>query len=330
MESIPLNCVCFFHYQKNAVGVFQYLQAAHPTLCHSPDLRLFLQSDETEFAIEASRTSAEAGDAAPAASGGAANAARKTLDTVSRLFRTVSHTAAAVGIGGGSATAIARQSCDEEENPEYLRLRSYFFDLEGHMAEVHRQAARLVQRHGSLSVAFVEFGSSMATLGRAQEESQQRCVSVTQSFENLAQKSTAASVICRRSQQELARTFEAPLKEAYRWVKSAKKTMQDRSDALSTRQAARAEVDARRARLSRLRSTPGIAQERVMEAERDLQNANAKAEVAATAYAGIVQRMNVDLERFQRERVVEMGRVLLEFAEAEGNAAAELARLWHM
>ena len=138
----------------------------------------------------------------------------------------------------------------------------------------------------------------------------------------------AAAAVCRRSEGELSSAFEAPLKEFARAVKAAKKAMVDRSDALAARQAARADVDARRAKLSRVRATPGVREERVVEAERDLQAAHAKAEAAGNAYAALVDRMNADLPRFQNERVEEMGYVLRDFAEAEGRAAAELARAW--
>ena len=53
-------------------------------------------------------------------------------------------------------------------------------------------------------------------------------------------------------------SFEAPLKEYTRMVKSAKAVMADRSLALGTLQSARSDVDARRTKLAKLRGTPGI------------------------------------------------------------------------
>lgn len=53
-------------------------------------------------------------------------------------------------------------------------------------------------------------------------------------------------------------SFEAPLKEYVRMVKSAKAVMADRSLALSTLQSARSDVDAKRTKLAKLRGTPGI------------------------------------------------------------------------
>lgn len=53
-------------------------------------------------------------------------------------------------------------------------------------------------------------------------------------------------------------SFEAPLKEYTRMVKSAKAVMADRSLALGTLQSARSDVDAKRTKLAKLRGTPGI------------------------------------------------------------------------
>ena len=53
-------------------------------------------------------------------------------------------------------------------------------------------------------------------------------------------------------------SFEAPLKEYVRMVKSAKAVMADRSLALSTLKSARSDLDGKRTKLTKLRGTPGI------------------------------------------------------------------------
>jgi sorting nexin-1/2 len=304
------------------------LQAAHPILRHSPDLRLFLQANETEFAIEASRSAAEAGDAAPAATSGAAGAARKTLSGAARLLSRLGQTAAGLGGGGGGGGGGGNGGGggDEEEDTEYLRIRAYVSELEGHLEVAHRQAARLVRHHADMGAAVAEFGGAMAALGRHEEAGAGG--EAGRSFAQLGDRSAAVGAVCRRSADGLAASFEAPLKELSRSVRAAKKAMADRGEALAARQAARAEADARRARLAKLRATPGMREERVAEAERDLRAATAAAEGAAAAYAAVVERMGPDLGRFQRERAQEMAIVLRDFAQAEAEASGEVARLW--
>lgn len=319
----------FIEQRRAALAVFLARVAAHPVLRHSPDLRLFLQSDETEFAIEASRMAAEAGEAAPAATSGAAGAARKTLTGAVRLLKSLSNSAAGLAQGGGS-TAQNRLPREEEESADYLKARSYFTELEGLLGEVHKQAERLVRHHGSLAAALSEFASSMEALGRHQEEEvgKEAGAPIVKSFAALSERAAAVAKVSQHSAEELASSFEAPMKEFTRAVRAAKKSMTDRSEALAARQAARVDVDAKRAKLTRVRATPGLPEERIMEAERDLQAAMAKADAATQAYSELVQRMDPDLARFQRERVEEMGHVLAAFSRLEAQTAADAARLW--
>lgn len=46
-------------------------------------------------------------------------------------------------------------------------MREYVFLLEDHLADVHRQAGRLVSRQDAVAVALSDFGSSMGALGDA-------------------------------------------------------------------------------------------------------------------------------------------------------------------
>ena len=63
---------------------------------------------------------------------------------------------------------------------------------------------------------------------------------------------------CNEHAAQLSASFEAPLREFVRLVKSAKATMSDRSLALAALQHARGDVDAKRTNLMKLRGTPGI------------------------------------------------------------------------
>jgi sorting nexin-1/2 len=120
---------------------------------------------------------------------------------------------------------------------------------------------------------------------------------------------------------------------------------------------ARMDVDGRRQRLAKLRGTPGIREERVAEAERDLSDMQQRSEAAKDAYEvgkqerigcgslahsistftptffvramqAIVQRMSGEMDRFQRERAAEMGYVLRDFSLAQARVNGDTARLW--
>lgn len=300
----------FIESRRLALSVFLRRVAAHPALRASPDLQLFLQASETEFAIEVSRAQLEE---APA---GAAGGAKKAVSGAVRFLRELGHSAQSL---------YQRRSDDEEEDPEYLKVRAYVCDLERHLGEAHRQASRLVRHQGELGAAVAEFGSAMSSLGRYEEVAP---AGVGDAFAALGERADAISRLCRDASDRLAASFEAPLKEFTRMVKAARKVMADRSAALSALQAARGDVDARRMRLAKLRGTPGIREEKVAEAERELNDAQHHADEAKLAYETIVQRMSGELDRFQRERSQEMSAVLRDFAIAEAQLSATQARLW--
>lgn len=61
----------------------------------------------------------------------------------------------------------------------------------------------------------------------------------------------------------------------------------------------RAESDAKRNKLAKLRGVAGIREDKISEAERELHEAGQKEKQAAETYELIVQRMSEDLARFQ-------------------------------
>lgn len=294
--------------------------AVHPALQDSQDLQLFLEASETEFAIESSRAMAGM-ESQPVAAG------KKTVAGAVSFLKSLSSGATSLvgkaagthGVGSGMGMGGGNE---EDEDPEYLRLRAYIYELEGHLAELHRQAARLVRHQHTMGSAIAEFGASMAALGRYEDQS------VSESFARVGEKAETISRVCETTSEELARSFEAPLKEFSRAIKSAKKAMADRSSALAAYHRGQGEVESRRVRLAKLRGTPGIQEMKIAEAERDLNEAQRNAEQTRATYEMIVRRMGPEMERFQKERAQEMGWVLRDFVMAEGKMASESAQLW--
>lgn len=107
---------------------------------------------------------------------------------------------------------------------------------------------------------------------------------VSELFDQLGEKAEAVSCVCFATSESLARSFEAPLKEFVRMVRAANKVAAERSAALAAYQQGRADVDAHRARLAKVRGTPGIREERVAEVERDLNSVQRKADEAKAAF----------------------------------------------
>lgn len=111
-------------------------------------------------------------------------------------------------------------------------------------------------------------------------------------------------------------------------MKSVRAVMIDRTNALSVMQQAKSELDTKRVRLSKLRGTPGIREEKVTEAERDKDAADLKLKNAKAGYETIVTRMSEELVRFHKERADEMASVLRDFALSQAQLASETAKAW--
>lgn len=292
----------FIEQRRRALQVFINRVACHPSLKSSRDLQLFLETSEDEFAHEVARAQMEQG-------GGA----KKTLASTLQMFKDLGHS---------TANLMSGKHDDEEEDPDYIKVRDYIVQLEAHLAEVHRQSQRMIERQSKLGLSMSEFGASMVALGKFESGT------LAQKFTKLGERADSLSGASQKQSEQLMTTFEAPLKEFVRAVKSAKSVMTDRSTALGLLQQARFDVDAKRTKLAKLRGTAGIKEEKVAEAERELNDAQHKVENTKQTYETIVLRMSQDLSRFQKERAVELAAVLREFAITQAQLAADSSKVW--
>lgn len=293
----------FIEQRRRALAVFINRVASHPVLQPSEALRAFLEASEEDFALEVSRAAHEA------AGGGA----KKKLASTLQLFR---------DLGTSTANLMSGRSPDEEEDPEYLKVREYMVALEGHLGEAHRQAQRLLKRQADLGGAFSEFGVAMQALGALEQGH------LATSFAGLGDKAAVVASTSQKQAEELGGTFEAPLRESVRAIKAVQAVVADRGAALATVQQARADVDAKRGKLARLRGVAGIKEDKVAEAERELLEATNRTEAAKKVYETIIHRMSQELSRFQKERALETSHILHSFAVAQAQLASDHARLW--
>ncbi|BDA48046.1 Sorting nexin-2 [Coccomyxa sp. Obi] len=296
----------FIETRRRALSVFLNRVAAHPALAQSKDLQNFLEASEEDWAIEVARANHES-------AGG--NAAKKTLSNTLQKLK---------DLGQQTQNLVSGKHTDEEEDPEYLKVREYMFQLEAHLAEAHRQAQRLIKQQGMLGASLSEFGTSMVSLGKFEQGR------LADNFINLGEKAESLARSSQDQAGQLGVSFEAPLREYVRMVKSAKAVMADRSLALGALQQARADVDAKRTKLAKLRGTPGIKEEKVSEVERELNEAQHRVEAAKDTYELIVRRMSQELARFQTERATEMAAVLRAFAIAQATLSSDTAKAWRM
>ena len=73
-------------------------------------------------------------------------------------------------------TSVASSLTSLPPSPPSLQVRAYYTELERHLGEAHRQAARLVRHQAELGEAVHEFGLAMSALGRFEESVSARAV----------------------------------------------------------------------------------------------------------------------------------------------------------
>lgn len=293
----------FIEERRRALQVFVNRVASHPVLKTSRELQRFLESNEDEFAFEVARTAA--------ASGGGA---KKRLEGAVGWLR---------GLGGAATGLVAgKGAADAAEDPEYVRVRCYLAQLDSHLGEAARQAGRLVAKESELTEALGEFGQSIEKLGRLEEGN------VAEAFQQLASKSQVLSESRKTQVAQLAARFEAPIKEAVRFVRAAMGVCSDRGAALAAMQAAKHDLDTKKVRYAKLRGTPGSASDKLLEAERDVTEAEGRVRDARISYEELVARLTEELNRFQKERAADTNALLRDLALVQASLAADGAKGW--
>ncbi|GFH05864.1 subunit of retromer complex, partial [Haematococcus lacustris] len=249
---------------RTAVGmpvqpVFLTKVVAHPVLKDSRELQLFLQAAEHEWTAEMARWQAESNAAKPPAVNGAL-----------QWLRSLQHSA---------SNMVSGRSDDAMEDAEYIRVRDYINNLEGHLASRatgaqggaaeqcpggvwHCSRALGKQRHSAhpLCHSLACLPTSLLTNDNAYPCSQGKLDDglVRGTFDVLCARSGQIATASKSRADAMAVSFEAPLKESARTIKGVQTAMADRAAALSTFAQAKSELDGRKVRLAKLRGTPGL------------------------------------------------------------------------
>mmetsp|Transcript_6118 Transcript_6118/g.17083 ORF Transcript_6118/g.17083 Transcript_6118/m.17083 type:complete len:450 (-) Transcript_6118:213-1562(-) len=291
----------FIETRRRALQVFINKVAEHPVLKTSPTLQLFLEGSEIEWRTEVDRVNTYE-----------KNVGNKINETI-QFFKDLQHSATNIMTG---------RTDDEEEDPQYLKVKEYITLLEGHLTEAHRQATRIIKKQTKMADALEGFGSSAQSLSTLEDGH------VQTSFQLVGAKAEELARITAEQTAQLNATFEEPLKEFCRYVKCVKSVMADRASAMSAYQQIKQDAWGKRNKLTKLKGTPGVKDEKVAQAERELNEATVNAEKAKEEYDKIVHSMGSELTRFQTERAADIAEVLRNFAIAQAKLASDTAKAW--
>jgi len=378
----------FVEGRRAALETFLTSLAAHPLLADAPDLASFLEAPEEEWALVMARAdhadAVKAGLAAdpaaavpapppdafaPAPTGLAvaapvAAAAKRRLGAALAGLRGLGASAAAFAAGKGVVIGPGDLYADGTEDPAYLRARDAVAGLDGHLAEVARAVSRAIKKQAEFGAALAGLGAASAALARHEGPDAPR--ELVGALSALGERGSVLGRAASAGADRLTATVATPLAACVRSVRSARAAMGDRGMAGGALAAARNDVDARRARLTRLRGTPGTREDKVREtgerererertgclslllffvfspplphpqthttqlaeAERDLLAAQTAAEEAKAEYDALVGRMEADLPRWEGERAAALATALGAYAAESAAVAGEAARVW--
>lgn len=80
-----------------------------------------------------------------------------------------------------------------DERGRMVQVRDYVVQLEAHLAEVHRQSQRLIERQSKMASSMSDFGASMVALGRFESGT------LAQKFTKLGERADTLSGACQVS-----------------------------------------------------------------------------------------------------------------------------------
>eukprot|EP01024_Parvocaulis_polyphysoides_P048524 TRINITY_DN4632_c0_g1_i1.p1 TRINITY_DN4632_c0_g1~~TRINITY_DN4632_c0_g1_i1.p1 ORF type:complete len:418 (-),score=62.98 TRINITY_DN4632_c0_g1_i1:216-1442(-) len=291
----------FIEKRKRALQVYINRVANHPELYKTKEVQLFLEASENDWWQHKRLYKFEE------------NASKSKVGQTMQFFKDLAHS---------TQNLVQGRSDDAEEDPEYLRIRDYMYQLEKHLSDAYRRASDLVAKQQALGGALADFGDAADKLGKFEQPKLQ------EAFTQLGRHASDLSRNAGEHSDKMNSTFEAPLKEFYRMVKSVKQVMNDRSNALTQVSQAKTDMENKNAKVARLKGTPGIRHDKIIDAQRELDEATKRHEKAKEQYTNITSKMSSELARFQQERSTEMAAVLRDFAINQARQAGESAKEW--
>ncbi|CAM6128815.1 unnamed protein product [Calypogeia fissa] len=289
----------FIEVRRRALEVFVNRIASHPKLRSSEDLKNFLQADEEVWAMEKARAAESS------------SVFKKKPGDIMQMFKDVQTKVADVVLGKDKPL--------EESNPEYEKLKHYVEDLEDHLAEAQKQSFRLVKRQRELGQGLADFGKAVKSLGDSEGGP------LGKAFADLGSQSDLLSVKLQQQAQDLLMTFEEPIKEYVRIIQSIKTAMVDRAIAYRLQKELTETYKLKELNLEKLKL---VRPDKVAEAEAEVREIRIQSTDARMRFEEIVKLMAQEMERFQEEKTRDLGSILLNFARAQAQLAADTADAW--
>lgn len=216
------------------------------------------------------------------------------------------------------ASALFSPRADDADL-ELERLKTYFCELETHLADCAGAAETLVRRHGKLAGALRDFGAAMSALALGQPP--QAALSLTQ----LGTCCVALGESSAGKAGSLTVALEAPMKDLVRSLAGVKGALASRAAAHATHQSLCADLESRRTKIARQRESGKGDPARIAGEEREAASLSLRVEQAKAEYDAVCLRMEGELLRADGTRAASLGAVARALGQAQREIAEEQA-----
>jgi len=337
-QNTPVHERTFIEQRRAALQKFLTRVVSHPVLAYSRDLQLFLEATEEDWKAAVARTPSTPTPGAASTGGGGLQGTLRSLET---FFNGVETAATAVmkDVARGGSPASNVDSQDENDDPEYVRLRQYVMQLDHALAEAERQMGRMLRRQSRQADQLAELAASFRALCGMEGGPDYQVDEVTADAQAEAAPVAArclllASRRClelsqdtRTQTSQLADAVQPTMSEWLRAVASLKSVMEDRSALVRRMKGTDALIARLRVSVSKLQATPGK-EGRAAEEDFRLQEAITLSGQLRGDHEALAARMAEEVARFQKSRTEELAMTMRSLAAGEARLSSDTARAW--
>jgi len=266
--------------------------AAHPTLQHDGDLKLFLESEA--FNVDVKHKERK----------------EPSLGENKGMFGGLS-----ISVGGGSKFV---------EQDEWFHERRVYLDaLENQLKSLLKAMDVVVVQRKGLAEAAGDFSASLHALSTVE-----LAASLSGPLEGLSDLQIRIKELYDRQAQQDVLTLGITIDEYIRLIGSIKQAFSQRQKAYHSWHAAESELQKRKTTQDKLLRQGKTQQDRLNQMQADVADAERKVHQARLLFEDMGRLMRGELERFEREKVEDFKSAVETFLESAVEAQKELIELW--
>ena len=289
---------------------FLHHLAAHPLLHTAADFKEFLEKDDAGFEAwkELSKQSK------PPLYTTLAEGAKQSWS--SAYAKGVSY------LSGGGESANAHTPLTDER---CVGMGNYASSLKSNLTAVHTYTKAYVERHKSMSGSIENFGDKLNQLARCEAAINQ---SLGEGIGHMGECMGRISGTLREQAEREEGSFEEPMAHYVRLLGAVKTAIHCRETALASLNRASASLAAKKERLEKLRASGSAKEEKLAVGAKEVADAEDAVTLAKGSYEEISHRVDVEVERFQNEKLADFRKYCTTFIKLQLEYSHRVEAAW--